>query len=84
MAYTVLQSFRDELTHIVYKPGVEYPADAPIDRIEKLTSLSVIAETVEVVTEANTVGEIKTFLDAKDIEYPTKATKADLLELLED
>lgn len=87
MAYKVLQSFRDVRTRVVYKPGNEYP-NAPTERIEKLISLSFIAEveekSVEAVTKNNTVAEIKAFLDEKDIEYPAKATKSELLELLED
>lgn len=86
MAYKILQSFRDAQTRVVYKPGSEYPADAPADRIEKLTGLSFIApdEAVETVTDNNTVAEIKALLDAKGIVYTTSATKAELLALLED
>ncbi len=86
MAYKVLQSFRDIQTRVVYNPGSAYPADAPADRIEKLTGLSFIAadEAVETVTDNNTVAEIKALLDAKGIVYTTSATKAELLALLED
>lgn len=88
MAYKVLQSFRDAQTRVVYKPGSEYPADAPTDRIEKLTKLSliegeVVEKAVENVTSNNTVAEIKAFLDAKGIAYPSTATKAELLALSE-
>ncbi|MBU7450664.1 HeH/LEM domain-containing protein [Leuconostoc citreum] len=86
MAYKVLQSFRDIQTRVVYNPGSAYPADAPADRIEKLTGLSFIAadEAVETVTDNNTVAEIKALLDAKGIQYQSKSTKAELLSLLED
>lgn len=91
MAYKILQSFRDAQTRVVYKPGSEYPADAPADRVEKLIGLSFIdgeaiekpIEPVKNVTSNNTVAEIKAFLDAKGIAYPSTATKAELLELLE-
>lgn len=99
MAYKVLQSFRDIQTRVVYNPGSAYPADAPADRIEKLTGLSFIApdeaveiktpeetvgKPVETVTDNNTVADIKALLDAKGIVYTTSATKAELLALLED
>lgn len=92
MAYKVLQSFRDEQTRIVYKTGSEYPTDAPANRIEKLTKLSFIEEAEEnnadeieaTVSEKNTVDEIKALLDAKGIQYQSKATKAELLSLLEE
>ena len=42
MAYKVLQSFRDAQTRVVYKPGNEYPADTPAERIEKLKELAFI------------------------------------------
>lgn len=37
---------------------------------------------METVTDKNTVTEIKAYLDAQGIEYPTNATKSDLLSLL--
>lgn len=91
MAYKVLQSFRDAQTRVVYKPGNEYPADAPADRIEKLTKLAFIEgeyvenleEKPEILSESNTVAEIKAFLDEKGITYQSTATKAELLALLE-
>lgn len=33
-------------------------------------------------TDANTVAEIKAYLDGEGIEYPSNATKADLLALV--
>lgn len=87
MAYKVLQSFRDEQSRVVYKPGSIYPTDSPAERIEKLINLSFIIEIleeVETITDKNTVDEIKAFLDAKNIKYAAKATKSELLALLED
>lgn len=85
MAYKVLQSFRDAQTRVVYRPGNEYPSDAPDDRIEKLTKLAFIkGEAVEnKLSESNTVAEIKAVLDEKGITYQSTATKAELLALLE-
>lgn len=37
----------------------------------------------EVPTEANTIAEIKAYLDAKGIDYTGKTLKADLLALIE-
>lgn len=91
MAYKVLQSFRDAQTRVVYKPGNEYPADTPAERIEKLKELAFIegedVENIEGKSEtlsaSNTVAEIKAVLDEKGITYQSKATKDELLALLE-
>ena len=37
---------------------------------------------MDTVTDQNTVAEIKAYLDAHDISYPSGATKADLLALI--
>lgn len=39
---------------------------------------------IEVVNEDNTIPEIKKYLEEQGVEYDDKATKADLLELVEE
>lgn len=90
MAYKVLQNFRDVQTRVVYITGSEYPENSPADRVKKLTDLGYISTEVgedenpdETVKDNKTVAEIKEALAAKNIEYPAKATKSELLALLE-
>lgn len=90
MAYTVLQSFRDIHTRVVHIAGSEYPENSPAERVKKLTDLGYISTEVgdddipdETGKDNKTVAEIKEVLAAKNIEYPAKATKIELLALLE-
>lgn len=95
MGYKVLNSFRDINTRLIHAVGTEYPDNVGAERIKKLQDLGYIESDqdeadeqeavaeVETVDDSNTKAEIEAYLTKEGIKFPSSATKAELLVLLE-
>ena len=83
MRVTVTAAFRDRLTWRAYGVGEEYEGDEA--RVSELASMGCVTD--DSATEDGgltdlTVAELKALCDERGVDYPRKATKAQLLSLL--
>ncbi len=56
----------------------------PLSQLHPVVANNLADETPAKPTDANTVAEIKAWLDAHNVAYPSSAVKADLLALVND
>lgn len=77
-------------TKMIYGTNGDYPREGyepSADRVEELQEKGFIGDKIKEEKEfslGNTVDELKAELDDRGVDYDTKATKKDLLALLDD
>ena len=84
MKATVIGRFRDKDTWHVYESGDEY--EGPDVRISELVEAGLVSAFADVQAEETaglTVAQLKALCDERGIAYPKKATKSQILSLLE-
>ena len=94
----VEQDFTDRLTEVVYRKGDDYPADEVseerlaelLGNVHKFHDGALVSKVVEETpdeiddkpTDKNTVAEITSYLDEKDIAHDGMTKKQELLDLI--